>query len=137
MMGGRHREDDRDFHPRRDDKGFDRMGPRGGEFDRGGPMMHTNLNRMDSDPNKMNMNEQQMVPTNMQPNMMGGKPEGLAAFEKFGINIQSLLQLPPDRFAELTRNMNSQSKEGPFTGTASFVTILFHCKALLSLRLSH
>lgn len=52
--------------------------------------------------------------------LLSGKQEGASAnpFEKYGINISisSLLQLPPDRFAEITKNLNSQSKDGPFTG---------------------
>ena len=140
MMGGRHRDDnDRDnFHPRRDDKGFDRMnnGPRG-DFERGGPMMHNNIN----DPNSnLKMNEQMMplgmqpnlqpnlqanLQNNMQTNLLAGKSEAMGPnpFEKLGLNIgiQNLLQLPPDRFAEITKNMNSQSKEGPFTGSNLFL----------------
>jgi len=150
MMGNRHRDEgERDnFHSRRDDKGFDRMGngPRG-DFERGGPMMHMNLNRMDSDPNNIKMNDPMMpinmqggnmqgnMPGNIQPNiqsniqanmqanlqgtMIGGKSDPSAAnpFEKFGLNFQQMLQLPPERFAEITRNLNSQSKEGPFTGS--------------------
>lgn len=43
----------------------------------------------------------------------------IPAQEKFSANIGDLLQLPPERFAELTKNMNFL-KEGTFTGIINF-----------------
>ena len=53
-------------------------------------------------------------------NPLSGKQEGTSAnpFEKYGINIDifSMLQIPPGRFAEITENLKVQSKDGPFSG---------------------
>ena len=77
------------------------------DFDRGaGQMMDNNMARMRDMANNMT-------------NMSGGKldlqpPQSVQ--DKFAQNLASLLQLPPDRFAELTKNINMGGKEAGFTG---------------------